>query len=186
MVSSLPEDADILDQYIIGDDFDKSTVTILKRERDAKPIYHLMPPEYGLEENMQDLLNLARNVLIEHQPKAEEFTDPEKARQVFFNVSRDLLRELAESKQIKLDYEDLNMLAKILVRHTIGFGLIEVLLQDKNLQDIVLNSPISSNYVFLRHGEYEECVTNIIVDLKLQMFYYYQFNIPTVRNVINL
>jgi type IV secretory pathway ATPase VirB11/archaellum biosynthesis ATPase len=162
LVSSLPEDADILDQYIIGDDFDQSTVTILKRERDAKPIYHLMPPEYGLEENMQDLLNLARNVLIEHQPKAEEFTDPEKTRQVFFNVSRDLLRELAESKQIKLDYEDLNMLAKILVRHTIGFGLIEVLLQDRNLQDIVLNSPISSNYVFLRHGEYEECVTNII------------------------
>jgi type IV secretory pathway ATPase VirB11/archaellum biosynthesis ATPase len=121
-----------------------------------------MPPEYGLEENMQDLLNLARNVLIEHQPKAEEFTDPEKTRQVFFNVSRDLLRELAESKQIKLEYEDLNMLAKILVRHTIGFGLIEVLLQDKNLQDIVLNSPISSNPVFLRHGEYEECVTNII------------------------
>ena len=75
--------------FIIGDDFDQSTVTILKRERDAKPIYHLMPPEYGLEENMQDLLNLARNVLIEHQPKAEEFTDPEKTRQVFFNVSRD-------------------------------------------------------------------------------------------------
>jgi type IV secretory pathway ATPase VirB11/archaellum biosynthesis ATPase len=162
LVSSLPEDADILDQYVIGDDFDHSTVTILKRDRDAKPIYHLMPPEYGLEEDMQDLLNLARNVLIEHQPKAEEFTDPEKTRQVFFNVSRDLLRELAESKQIKLEYEDLNMLAKILVRHTIGFGLIEVLLQDKNLQDIVLNSPISSNPVFLRHGEYEECVTNII------------------------
>ena len=162
LVSSLPEDADILDQYVIGDDFDHSTVTILKRDRDAKPIYHLMPPEYGLEEDMQDLLNLARNVLIEHQPKAEEFTDPEKTRQVFFNVSRDLLRELAESKQIKLEYEDLNMLAKILVRHTIGFGLIEVLLQDRNLQDIVLNSPISSNPVFLRHGEYEECVTNII------------------------
>ena len=162
LVSSLPDDAEILDQYIIGNDFDKSTVTILKRERDAKPIYHLMPPEYGLEEDMQELINLARNVLIEHQPKAEEFTDPEKTRQVFFNVSRDLLRELADSKKIKLDYNDLNMLAKILVRHTIGFGLVEVLLQDKKLQDIVLNSPISTNPVFLRHGEFEECITNII------------------------
>jgi len=162
LVASLPEDAEILDQYEIGEDSDKSTVTILKRERDAKPIYHLMPPEYALEEEMQDLINLARNVLIEHQPKAEEFTDPEKTRQVFFNVSRDLLRELAESKKIDLDYEDLNMLAKILVRHTIGFGLIEVLLQDSKLQDIVLNSPIPLNHVFLRHGEFEECVTNII------------------------
>ncbi|MEK6914836.1 MAG: type II/IV secretion system ATPase subunit [Nanoarchaeota archaeon] len=162
LVASLPEDAEILDQYLIGEDFDKSTVTILKRKKDAKPIYHLMPPEYGLEENMQDLLNLSRNVLIEHQPKAEEFTDPEKTRQVFFNVSRDLIRELAETKKINLDYDKLNMLAKILVRHTIGFGLIEVLLQDKNLQDIVLNSPISLNPVFLRHGDYEECVTNVI------------------------
>ena len=162
LVASLPEDAEILDQYIIGDDYDKSTVTILKRDRDAKPIYHLMPPEYGLEEDMQDLINLARNVLIEHQPKAEEFTDPEKTRQVFFNVSRDLLRELSESKNLKIDYDELNMLAKILVRHTIGFGLIEVLLQDKHLQDVVLNSPISLNPVFLRHGEYEECVTNIV------------------------
>ena len=162
LVASLPDDAEILDQYIIGDDYDKSTVTILKRDRDAKPIYHLMPPEYGLEEDMQDLINLARNVLIEHQPKAEEFTDPEKTRQVFFNVSRDLLRELSESKNLKIDYDELNMLAKILVRHTIGFGLIEVLLQDKHLQDVVLNSPISLNPVFLRHGEYEECVTNIV------------------------
>jgi archaeal flagellar protein FlaI len=161
LVSGLPEDAEILDQYIIGDNADQSTVTILKRERDAKPIYHLMPPEYSLEEDMQDLLNLARNVLIEHQPKAEEFTDPEKTRQVFFNVSRDLLRELSESKKIKVDYLELDKLAQILVRHTIGFGLIEVLLQDKHLQDIVLNSPISLNPVFLRHGEFEECVTNI-------------------------
>ncbi len=162
LVSSLPEDAEILDQYIIGDDFDKSTVTILKRKRDAKPIYHLMPPEYSLEEDMQELLNLARNVLIEHQPKAEEFTDPEKTRQVFFNVSRDLINELAQSKKVNLEYDKLNMLAKILVRHTIGFGLIEVLLQDKNLQDIVLNSPISLNPVFLRHEHFEECVTNVI------------------------
>ncbi len=162
LVSSLPEDAEILDQYVIGEEFDQSTVTILKRKRDAKPIYHLMPPEYSLDESMQDLLNLARNVLIEHQPKAEEFTDPEKTRQVFLNVSRDLLRELAESKKVKLDYDDLNKLAGILVRHTIGFGLIEVLLQDKNLHDIVLNAPISLNPVFLRHVEFDECVTNII------------------------
>ncbi|MAG02541.1 hypothetical protein CMI42_04330, partial [Candidatus Pacearchaeota archaeon] len=162
LVSSLPEDAKIVDQYTIGEEFDESVVTILKRERDAKHIYHLMPPEYSLEEGMQELVNLGRNVLIEHQPKAEEFTDPEKTRQVFFNVSRDLLRDLAVSKNINLSYSDLNKLAKILVRHTIGFGLIEVLLQDRNLQDIVLNAPVAANPVFLRHGDFDECVTNII------------------------
>jgi len=162
LASNLPDDADIVKQYSIGSDEDQSVVTILKRDKDAKFIYHLMPPEYSLEENKQGLLNLARNVLIEHQPKAEEFTDPEKTRQVFFNISRDLLSDLSESKKIKLDYNELNQLAAILVRHTIGFGLIEVLLQDKNLQDIVLNAPISTNPIFLRHQEFDECITNII------------------------
>ncbi|MGV8152371.1 MAG: ATPase, T2SS/T4P/T4SS family [Candidatus Nanoarchaeia archaeon] len=162
LASSLPENAEIVDQYTIGNEFEKSVVTILKRKEDAKYIYHLMPPEYSLEEEKQELLNLARNVLIEHQPKAEEFTDPEKTRQVFLNVAKDLLRELSETKQIKISYSDLNQLSLILVRHTIGFGLIEVLLQDKKLQDIVLNAPIPLNPVYLRHQDFEECITNII------------------------
>jgi type IV secretory pathway ATPase VirB11/archaellum biosynthesis ATPase len=162
LVSNLPDDAEIVDQYEIGEGYDISTITILKREQEAKYIYHLNPPEYALEEDKQELLNLARNVLIEHQPKAEEFTDPEKTRQVFFNVARDLLQDLSESKRVKLNYNELNKLATILVRHTIGFGLVEVLLQDKNLQDIVLNSPISINPIFLRHQEFDECITNII------------------------
>ncbi|MEM0465424.1 MAG: ATPase, T2SS/T4P/T4SS family [Candidatus Pacearchaeota archaeon] len=162
LVASLPESADIIKQYEISKEYDKSVVTILKKIEDSKYIYHLSPPEYSLDEKKQELINLARNVLIEHQPKAEEFTDPEKTRQVFFNVSRDLLRELADNKKIKLDYDELNKLANILVRHTIGFGLIEVLLQDKNIQDIVLNAPISINPVFIRHQEFDECITNII------------------------
>ncbi|MBR9705555.1 type II/IV secretion system ATPase subunit [Candidatus Pacearchaeota archaeon] len=161
IASTLPQDAEIVDQYNIGKGYEQSVVTILKRKEDAKHIYHLIPPEYSLSEDKQELINLARNVLIEHQPKAEEFTDPEKTRQVFFNVSRDLLRDLSSNKKVKLTYDELNKLAGILVRHTIGFGLIEVLLQDKKLQDIMLNAPISLNPIYLRHAEFDECITNI-------------------------
>jgi len=162
LVSQLPEDAEILDQYEIGEGFDKSVVTLLKKPKEVKYFYHIMPPEYGLDESHHLILNLARNVLIEHQPKAEEFTDPERTRQVFFNVSRDLVRDLGVSQNIKLTYNDLNKLAAILVRHTIGFGLIEILLQDKNLQDIMLNAPMTQNPIYVRHGKYEECSTNIV------------------------
>ena len=162
LVASLPEDAEIMDQYEIAVGYDKSQVTILKKENEAKYIYHLMPPEYTLDEDFHLLLNLARNVLMEHQPKSEEFTDPERTRQVFFNVSRDLLQELSKNRKIRLSYSELNKLATILVRHTIGFGLTEVLLQDRNLQDIVMNSPVTLNPVFVRHQEFDECSTNII------------------------
>ena len=163
LVSAFPEDVEIVDQYkIANNDYDISSVTILKKEDEAKLIYHLVPPENSLNEDHNILLNLARGVLIEHQPKSEEFTDTERTRQVFFNISRDLLQDLAKTKGIKLNYSDLNKLATILVRHTIGFGLVEVLLQDKKIQDIVLNAPIPLTNIFLRHQDYDECLTNIL------------------------
>ncbi len=162
LVAQLPKDAELVDQYEIVNDLDTVNVTILKRKDDSKYFYHIMPLEYSLSEEHHMLLNLARGVLTEHTPKAEEFTDPERTRQVFFNVARDLLSELSRSKGINLNYRELNKLSRILVRHTIGFGLIEVLLMDENLQDIVLNAPIAQNPVFVRHAKYDECVTNIL------------------------
>ncbi len=163
LVSDLPDDSEIVDQYkISNEEYDESLVTILKKKDGAKLVYHLSPPEHSLDEDQTMLLNLARGVLIEHQPKAEEFVDTERTRQVFFNVSKDLLRDLAESKNIRLSYSDLNKLATILVRHTIGFGLVEILLQDKKLQDISLNAPIPRTNIFVKHGDYDECATNIL------------------------
>jgi archaeal flagellar protein FlaI len=163
LVSDLPRDAEIIDQYEISNgDYDKSSVTILKNENESKLFYHLVAPENSLREDQEILLNLARSVLIEHQPKAEEFTDTERIRQVFYNISRDLIRDLAQTQGINLSYGDLNKLAIILVRHTIGFGLVEVLLQDKNLQDISLNAPIPMTPVFVRHQKYDECASNIL------------------------
>jgi type IV secretory pathway ATPase VirB11/archaellum biosynthesis ATPase len=163
LVSDLPSDVEIIDQYEISSGkYDTSFVTILKRKDESKLIYHLNPPENSLEEEQNMLLNLARGVLIEHQPKAEEFIDTERTRQVFFNISKDLLQDLAQTKSIKISYLDLNKLATILVRHTIGFGLLEVLLQDPKLQDIVLNAPIPLTTIFVRHGDYDECSTNIL------------------------
>jgi archaeal flagellar protein FlaI len=162
LAAQLPADAELIDQYEIQGDEEKIIITILKRENDAKHYYHIMPPEYSLSEEHHLLLNLAKNVLSEHRPKAEEFTDPTRTRRVFFNVSRDMISELAKSKNISLNHRELNTLAKILVRYTIGFGLIELLLTDEKIQDIVINAPITLNPIFIRHEKYDECITNII------------------------
>ncbi len=161
MQSRIPDDAEIIEEYEVGED-EKSLVSIFKKKNEAKMVYHLSPPEYALDEDQHMLLNLARNVLIEHRPTAEEFGDLERTRQVFFNIARDLLKDLAGSKNISLSYEELSTLAKILVRHTIGFGVIEVLLQDEKLQDVVINSPVSQSVIFVRHNDFDECSTNLV------------------------
>jgi len=163
LVMDLPEEGEIIDQYKIGEGtYDESLITILRKEDEPKAIYHITPPENTLSEEYNMLLNLARSVLIEHQPKAEEFTDTARIRQVFLNIAKDLLQDLANNKGINLNYNELNKLATILVRHTIGFGLMEVLLQDTRLQDIVLNAPIPQTPIYLRHQDHAECVTNIL------------------------
>ncbi|MDO8517472.1 MAG: ATPase, T2SS/T4P/T4SS family [Nanoarchaeota archaeon] len=162
MVSKVPDDAEIIEQYEIGKGYDKSSVTIFKDRNEPKLIYHLNPPEYLLTEEHNMLLNLARNVLIEHKPTSDEFNDAERTRQIFFNVARDLLQDLANNKNVKLNYSELGVLATILVRYTIGFGILEVLLQDEKLQDIVINSPVSLSRIFVRHNDFDECSTNLI------------------------
>ncbi len=162
LVAQIPENAELIDQYEVKSGFEEVPVMVLKIEGDSKYLYHIMPPEYSLSEEQHYLLNLGKTVLLEYQPKSEEFVDSEKVRSLFFNVARDLLSELSQSKKIPLNYRELNALAKILVRQTIGFGLIEVLLFDDNLQDIFLNSPVGQNYVFVRHAKHGDCVTNIL------------------------
>ncbi len=162
MIARIPEDAEIVKQYSIAIGSDKSLVSIFRRPNKAKLVYHLSPPEYLLDEDHHMLLNLARNVLIEHRPTSEEFNDPERTRQIFFNVTRDLLSDLAGSKNINLSYGELKKLANILVRHTIGFGVLEVLLQDEKLQDIMVNAPVSLSPIFVKHNDFDECVTNLI------------------------
>jgi archaeal flagellar protein FlaI len=162
LAAQLPHEAELIDQYEVENTEETIIVTILKRKNDSKFLYHIMPPEYTLSEEHHLLLNLAKNVLSEHRPKAEEFTDPARTRRVFFNVSRDMISELSKTKGISLNHRELNTLAKILVRHTIGFGLIELLLMDKKIQDIVINAPITQNAIFIRHEKFDECVTNIV------------------------
>ena len=159
LMAEPPMDGEELDAYSLSS---KVNVNIFNTPRDIKPLYHVTPPEFKISEDKYELIDLARNVLSEHQPKAQEFLDPEKMRVTFFNIGRDLLTELASHRKMTLSYDELNELAEILVRYTVGFGLIEVLLQDQKIQDIMINGPIGQTPVFIVHQDHEECVTNII------------------------
>ena len=46
--------------------------------------------------------------------------------------------------------------------YTVGFGLIEVLLEGDKIQDITVNSPMGEMPIFIVHQEFDDCRTNII------------------------
>ncbi len=154
-----PLDAEEIDAYPLEKN---SYVQIFNTRDTIKPLYHVIPPEFQISEDKYELIEMARKVLAEHQPKAEEFTEPEKMRETFFNIGRDLITELADAKHIDLAFHEIEEMARILVRYTVGFGLVETLLQDENIQDIAINSPPGNSPIFVVHAKHDECVTNII------------------------
>ncbi len=161
LMAEPPAKAVEIDSYTIGK-FDKSDVTILKVPDKVQLLYHIIPPEFRLDEAEYALLDEARNILAKHKPTEKEFVDPKRTRDVFFSISRDLLEQLAKSKGMNLKYKEIERLARILVRLTVGFGLVEVLLEDELVEDVYINAPIGSEPIFVKHAKYGECFTNII------------------------
>ncbi len=158
LMASYPKQASELDNYNVGD----TEVVIFALDDNVQYLYHMTPPEFKLKEEHYELLDLARNIIAEHKPTRQEFVDPERMREVFFNVGQDLLEELASFRNIKLSDKELNELTMILIRYTVGFGLIEVLLEDQKIQDITFNSPAGQSPLFIVHEDYGDCKTNII------------------------
>ncbi|MEK6816972.1 MAG: ATPase, T2SS/T4P/T4SS family, partial [Nanoarchaeota archaeon] len=159
LMARLPLDGEEMEIYSL----DKNTdVTIFSTTDDIKYLYHLNPPEFKLSEDKYALVDLAKSVLAEHQPKEEAFLDPAKMRTTFFNIGSDLLRELAEHQNLDLTPKEVVELTEILIRHTIGFGFIELLLKDERIQDVSINAPNGDVPIFVLHGTYDNCVTNII------------------------
>src|SRR3989344_7022164 len=160
LMASPPLHSEEIDAYSI----EKIEVNIFKIPEQIQYLYHVTPPEFKLSEDKYELLDIAKNALSEHKPEKNEFIDPERMRQTFYNIGKDLIQELAESKGIQLKYKEINELTEILVRYTVGFGLIEILLEDPKIQDITINGPIGESPIFIVHEEYHECITNLYPD----------------------
>src|SRR3989338_4174602 len=159
IMATYPAEGEEIDSYTVGKDIE---VTIFELPETVQYLYHIIPPEFKLSEEKYEILDTARKIMAEHKPKRTEFIDPERMRQVFYNVGSDLIDELAAEKNISITSSETEQLTNILVRYTVGFGLIEVLLQDEKVQDITVNNQIGEVPMFIVHQDYGDCKTNII------------------------
>ena len=157
LLASYPLNGIELDHY----SFYGADITIFSFPDSVKYMYHIVPPEFKLSEDEYELIDLARNIMAEHKPQKSDFVDPDRMRNVFYNIGRELIQELADHKGISLDDEKLSELAQILVRYTVGFGLVELLLSDPKIQDVNVNSPYGDTAIFVVHEDFDDCTTNI-------------------------
>ena len=153
-----PKNGKSLDKYYVGN----TLVEIFQIPGQVRYVYHVTPQEFQLDEEKYALLDQGRRYLAAHKPSESEFTEPEKSREIFLNIGRDMIKDLSGAQGLRLENEDVEALANILTRYTAGFGILELLLADDKIQDIYINSPIGSSPVYIYHQDFEECETNLI------------------------
>jgi flagellar protein FlaI len=108
------------------------------------------------------VLDAARRYMATHRPKTAEFVKSKRVREVFFNIGKDMIKEVSDQMNVELNAKEHDQLAGILTRYTAGLGVLEVLLADEKVQDIFINSPIEKQPILINHQEWEECKTNLI------------------------
>lgn len=154
-----PERGEEIDRYEVRDGIE---VSIYRVPDQTRPVYHVNPPEFNLSEQKYTLLDAARRYMASHQPEEGEFARPERMNEVFENIGKDMLRDIANQMGMDLSLEELEELGSILNRYTSGLGVLELLLADPKIEDVFINSPIGDSPMYISHQDYEECETNLI------------------------
>jgi len=144
-------------------DFD---VEIFKVPNKVRPLYMIYAPEFFLSSDEIKILERVRAILAEHKVSEEELRDFEKSREAFYHLEKDLIKKVSQELNIPLTEKRIDELAKILLKYTAGFGILERLVADENITDIYVNSPIGLTPIFIQHSEFEECETNIIISTR--------------------
>ena len=159
-MNTVPEKSREVDRYEI--DVADTEVQILEVEDDARPRYHITPPEFDLNDQEYELLDIARRYMSEHRPQESEFAEPGRTREIFSNIGKDMILNIADQQNIPLSPEKVDQLTSILTRYTAGLGILEILLADQKLQDIYVNAPVGSLPIYVIHADYGECQANLI------------------------
>ncbi|MBW6452056.1 MAG: type II/IV secretion system ATPase subunit [DPANN group archaeon] len=153
-----PSKGKTIDKYMVGD----TEVQIIETDDDIQKIYHIIPPEFKLREDQYSILDAARRYMSVHKPRKTEFAEPKRMRQIFMDIGRDMISELSDKMNVSLNSKNLDVLSNILTRYTAGYGILEVILADENVQDIYINAPMGYSPIYVYHGTHEECTTNIV------------------------
>jgi type IV secretory pathway ATPase VirB11/archaellum biosynthesis ATPase len=156
-----PAGVELVDSYMLGE----SEVEIYKHPEKIEYQYFLYPPEYALPPDQYFLLNKTKEIVSEQKIEGVEFDDPSETRRYFERIYEGTLADIAEQNQIKLDFKEIQKLAKIVARYTVGFGLLETVLSDNRVTDVYIDAPIGRFPIYLVHSQYGQCETNIMYTL---------------------
>jgi type IV secretory pathway ATPase VirB11/archaellum biosynthesis ATPase len=153
-----PKDIELIDQYIIED----ATVSIYRHPEKVQYLYYINPPEYNLSPEKYFLLSKTREVVANYHPEGLKFMTPSEVKRYFIRIYETTINDLAAKNNIQMSGKETEELAKVVSRYTVGYGMMELLLSDRKLTDVYMDSPLGTKPVYLVHSDYGTCQSNVI------------------------
>ncbi len=132
------------------------SVKIYKVE--GEPLLHYTVPVIkpsGPEKTIIKLIQEAATRLITISP--EEIRDPQRRRSFYFQRVKEIIES---SPELGVPKTKVDFYADMVVREMIGYGVLDVLTQDDQLEEIMVIGPNKPVYVF--HRKYDMMKTNIV------------------------
>jgi len=152
------ESLELINQYEVT----SSKVFIYRHPEKVEYLYYLQPPEYDLAPEKYFLLEKTKEVVASHRPGSVSFMDIGQARRYFKKIYSATIADIANKNGIELTTEEREDLAVIVSRYTIGYGILEILLSDRQITDIYVDSPLGNKPIYLVHSKYGQCQTNVV------------------------
>ena len=143
------EEAEVLDVY--------GNVRILRVKGEPIPIYEIRLPKLNEEE--EKLVKIVRDrAIAEIQIDPESIPDPEERRRIFGRAVKNIMRELAPA----ISEARMDILVNLVVQNMIGYGKLDPLVRDDNLEEVMVIGTRRPVYVW--HRKFYMCKTNIFFD----------------------
>ncbi len=148
-------------------------ITLFRNDDETEDHYHVKPKEYSLDTKYYTLLSKVMDKLYQQSTGEADFSSAEGVRRYIQSVGKSMISKESENIGISLGdnqeevSEKLDTLVDILAKYTAGFGVMETLLRDPNVQDIYIDAPSEENNVYVELGGVpgirSRCKTNIFL-----------------------
>ncbi|MFA5763591.1 MAG: type II/IV secretion system ATPase subunit [archaeon] len=151
------EELELLDEYAVKE----SSVQVFSDPNKVEKIYFVNPPEYSLAPDQYFILSKTREIVAAYQPGKTTLSTVATSRKYFERMYEATIKEVAMFNKVAVTPQEMSSLSKVVARYTVGYGVLEILLNDRKVTDIYIDSPIGSKPIYLVHSEYGQCQTNV-------------------------
>jgi len=152
------EGMELFDEYTVKN----STVQIFSQPNKTMNLYFVNPPEYTLSPDKYFILSKTKEVVAGYKPGKASLSTVAKSRDYFERIYQSTILDLAAQNNIELTKKEVQEMSRIVARYSVGYGILEVLLSDRKITDIYVDSPIGENPLYIVHSDFGQCVTNIL------------------------